>query len=688
MTAKRRRPRAVPRRMGLPAAVAAALCGLGGGLGGALGIARGAGAESLPAGTVLAELPPALVQIDPAALKREREDDAVVLRVLKEKNSGEGPALFAPEGTAEAALREVLLAALQRNISIRRSGLTRDIAERALSEARAVFDPTIVAALNTTESATFSRVEHANRWKPQTEFVPVNAFDKRGRFYCMPQSAALTKFYQADDLLLSPDGGCYIIPFQTTRSPVQTNQYDRFRPAGDDPSTIQASDPDDFQPRRQRTSYGQVTLLQRLPWGVQTSAQIKLNHKQTYFKLNEVSALPPSWGEYDRPWTTSITLSASIPLPGSKNFGPTAAADHAVTTRRVAVEAADHEARAIVNSVLQSVEITFWTEVGAILNLNAAAEAMDRITGLAENVRKLHEEGYVTTSSLGQLEAQLAAIETVRDREFGNVLTASESLREALDDGQDRVLLPVGWRKLLETPAIDPGFDIDRVLDNPGYRRAAVSVRLAELALKQRQAQTRPDVSLTVTTSLSQSGSVYGYASATGSLKESLNPDIVSHTVTLATQRPWGNRAALAAVTEADSVVRQQRLAMQRVGLQLEEEYELARISLSSARHRAELARNGLRLAEAAYDTSTRLLDAGIVATYETLGRLQGLVSARIAVNAALIDTRISEVRLLGALGLLAERAGERTATTLADRQRLAALRGTGELRHFTGGRE
>lgn len=642
--------------------------------------------EELPAGTTMMQTPAGLFTIDPAALKRERLDNAVMEKArVQLLESGVG-ALFAPEKTVEAALREVMLAALKRNLTIRRAGLSREIAERALAEAQAVFDPVFVAAVSTTETANFSRTEEAMRWKPETEFVPVNQFDKRGGFYCQPNAAALTVVLDPADATASPAGGCYIIPFTSTRSPVQTVQYDRKRTAGDYPSTIKASDPDKFQPRRQRSSFGSATMTQRLPWGFQTQTQVRLTHKETFYKLNEVSSLPASWGEYGRPWTTSITTTHAIPIPGTKNFGPYVDADFGVAARRIAVDAADYDARATVNGVLQQVETTFWALVGAVLNLNAAVEAVDEVRDMAEAVRQIYEDGYVTTSSLGQIEAQLAALETVRDREYGRVLATSERLREMLDDGEDRLLLPLGWRNLLERPVAEPPFSIDKVLEHPSYRRAAVGVRLAEATLRQRQAQTRPDVSLTVVTRLDQNGSVYGFSTATESLRESLNPDNVTHTATLSGSRPWGNRAAKAAVAEADSITRQQRLTMERVGRQLEEDYDVARIALSSARHRLNLAKNSLRLADAAYESALRLMHEGVMASYETLGRLQGRLDARIAVNAAMIDARLAESRLFAALGLSAERAGERTATTTGDRERLALLRRSGQFRHFAGG--
>lgn len=651
----------------------------------AIGWGGGVAAEEIPAGAVLAELPTSLFVIDPATLKQERLDNAVMEKARAQLQEEGGAKLFAPAQTAEAALREVLLAALKRNLTIRRSGLARDIAERAVVEAQAVFDPVFVAALSTTETSNFSRTEHAMRWKPETEFVPINQFDKRGKFYCQPQAAALTVVLDPADAAQSPEGGCYIIPFATTRSPVQTVQYDRRRTAGDYPSTIVASDPDKFKPRRERTYFAAATLMQRLPWGIQTQAQVRLNYRETYYKVNEISALPASWGEYGRPWTTSVTTTTSIPLPGSRNAGPVTDADYAVTARRIATDGADYDVRAMINSTLQQVESVFWAEVGAILNLNAAVEAVDQVRGMADAIRQVHEDGYITTSAMGQIEAQLANLETTRDREYGRVLSASEQLREMLDDGEDRLLLPLGWRRLLDAAAAPPSFDVDRTLSHPSYRRAAVSVRLAEMTLRQRRSQTRPNVALTITNKFDQNGSVYGFATPSQSLRESANPDTVTHTVALNASRPWGNRAAKAAVAEADSLVRQQRLTMERVGQQLEEDYEIARIALSSARHRLELAKNGLKLADAAYESSLRLMNEGLLATYETLGRLQSRLDARIAVNTAMIDARLAEARVYGALGLLAERAGERTALTAGDRGRLALIRESGQLRHFTG---
>jgi outer membrane protein TolC len=188
---------------------------------------------------------------------------------------------------------------------------------------------------------------------------------------------------------------------------------------------------------------------------------------------------------------------------------------------------------------------------------------------------------------------------------------------------------------------------------------------------------------LSVTNKLDQSNGVFGFKTPMESVRQSLNADIVTTTVTLNAQRQWGNRAARGAVTEADSIVRQQRLVQERVARQLEEDYDTASINLASARQRLELARNGAKLADAAYETAFRLMSEGMQASYETLGVLQQRVGARMAVNAALIDLRLAEIRLYGALGLLAERSGQRTAQTSGDRQRIEALQRSGQLRHF-----
>ena len=85
------------------------------------------------------EVPPGMFTLDAARVADERTGNAVVA-ATREALAQTG-VLFAPLEIRELGLRDAALAALQRNLDIKRSGLNKSVVQRALIEAEAVFDP-------------------------------------------------------------------------------------------------------------------------------------------------------------------------------------------------------------------------------------------------------------------------------------------------------------------------------------------------------------------------------------------------------------------------------------------------------------------------------------------------------------------------------------------------------------------
>ena len=98
---------------------------------------RGPGAGRAPPDAL--EVPPGMFTLDAARVADERTGNAVVA-ATREALAQTG-VLFAPMEIRELALRDAALAALQRNLDIKRSGLNKSVVQRALIEAEAVFDP-------------------------------------------------------------------------------------------------------------------------------------------------------------------------------------------------------------------------------------------------------------------------------------------------------------------------------------------------------------------------------------------------------------------------------------------------------------------------------------------------------------------------------------------------------------------
>jgi len=659
---------------------------LAGGLG--LGAAGALRAEGVGTPTPQPNaLPPGLFVADAKGLNAERALNRTVEGV-RTALARSGGALFAPSAVKEIALREAVMMALERNLAIRRQGISRAIAGKALEEAEAVFDPvfTASASVGITHSAT--RRESPMRYRPATEQLKVGETDSRGVFKCTSQ--ALKANASASDT------SCHVITFADNlgngiirpRSPVLAIQFDRERPAGFYSSVEEANAPSKFKPKDDETYNASVGVRQQLPWGAGVDFSVRLKRQQTYYALNSQNGGHEDFGTYYRPYFASFRVGATAPLPFTRNFGPTAAADLNRDLARHQIDAGDFEVKATINSSLLQVETVFWSLVGAIRRMEAINQSLGALKAQVTSVNRLVEMGVLGESDRGQVESQVAGIEGRLQQAFQDYVTASEAMRQLLDADDEVLYQPVGYSALIEAPPRAPD-QPEQVLNHPALLRQAVGVRSATLIVEARDVQTRPDLNLTGSGSFSQIGN-YGRRSATQAARNLMDPDEFVLSLAAFYQRPIGNRAADAALGGAQHALTANELQLRQIELSLREEYASALATMASARERAKIADRNVALANDLYARSLRLQEAGVdsknkVPAYEALTRLTSLLNARLEGIQARIDARIAESRALGAVGGLAEHAGERTAQTGTDLKRLTALRESGVLYQFGG---
>jgi len=621
-------------------------------------------------------LPAAVLTVDPGRLQAERAANAVVGATHATVSRYGVPSPYAAGAPREISLREAVLAALAGNLAIRRSGLSKAIAEQALLEAEALFDPVFVGTLTANQVSRHSRTEDVKRFHPATIRVPVGESDPTGAAECSQPRANLT---------VNGDAGkaCYFIVFGKGKA-VEFVQYDQFRGSGYRSETLAANDLPQTQPRRTHKESGIAALYQQLPWGSVLDGSLTLNRQQSFYALNEVSSLPGAYGSYRRPWTASVAVGASVPLPFTRNFGPTAAAEYSRGVAELGVSAAELDTRGVVNATLLQVETAYWGLVGAVQRLNASAESVARAEEMRGHILRLFNESILTEADRAQADSNVARIQATQQQVFAEFVAASEALRELTNSADPVLFVPVGYRALLDRP-VAMAADPQRTLDNPSVRRTAIGVQIATLARVRKEALTRPDVTLRADLALSQSSGVFGYSRMWESLGRIGNPDQTAASLRLLFQRPWGNRAAEAGLEGARHDEQRQSLLLRKVEEQLREEFEAARTQLASATERGRIARRNLELEQAMYDRVARLQQEKLITPYETIARLNSLLNARIAVIQADIDARMLQARLLYSTGALAEQYGERSAQTDGDRERMAGLRDAGVLRIFGG---
>jgi outer membrane protein TolC len=438
-------------------------------------------------------------------------------------------------------------------------------------------------------------------------------------------------------------------------------------------------------PTGQDESYtGGGGVFQRLPWGGTIDVSIVSTYHDAYYTNNPNDPVTRSYGLYERPWTSRGSLNASHALPYTRNFGDGDDSRLAIDVARINLDIADFAVRGVVNQTLLSIDGLYWSLVGAIQRLNAAAGAVALAEDTSRRTQKKMELGLATESNRAQVAAQLDRLRATQQQLFGDYVTASESLREALNERDEMLILPVGYSAALDNPPEAPTGPAN-VLDSPDYLRAETAVRIAMRVRDTRVAQTRPDVSISSGVQVGQSNAIFGYASVTESLQNLISYDSASASIGILYRHPIRNRAAKAAVTIAESDVARQTLLLHQIETQIRGDYETARIQMVSARQRIDDSRKRLDIVRSLYERAVRLEAGGVVSAYETISRLGTLLDAQLSHVQARIDAQTAETRLLAAVGALADRYGERVAQTPEDRQRIAQLRKTGGMVTFGG---
>lgn len=637
------------------------------------------------------EVPPGMFTLDARRVADERTGNAVVA-ATREALAQTG-VLFAPLEIRELSLRDAALAALQRNLDIKRSGLNKSVVQQALVEAEAVFDPVFTVSTGASLSRSFTRGERPMQWKPATQEYSRGQQIKTSEsldniFLCGDMIDILD---QPEDMqvrfltgrLITPDanGECHVRVLPAT-APVALVSFDKQRVAGYYPVYKEASTK---SPTGQDESYtGGGGVSQRLPWGGSIDVSIVATYHDTYYTNNPNDPLTKSYGSYKRPWTSRASFGTGHALPYTKNFGDGDDSQLAIDVARINLDIADFAVRGIVNRTLQTVDGLYWSLVGAVHRLNAAAGAVALAEETSRRMQKKMELGLATESNRAQVAAQLARLRATQQQLFGDYVTASESLREALNEQDEILFLPVGYSAALDNPPEAPAGPAN-VLDSPDYMRAETAVRIAMRVRETRVAQTRPDLSISSGVQVGQSNAVFGYSTVTESMKNLISYDTASASIGILYRRPLLNRAVEAAVTIADSDIKRQTLLLHQVETQIRGEYDAARIQMVSARQRIEDSRKRLDIVRNLYERAVRLEAGGVVTAYETIGRLGTLLDAQLSHAQARIDVQTAETRLLAAVGALADRYGERVAQTADDRQRIALLKKTGGMVTFGG---
>lgn len=616
-------------------------------------------AEEKPAPDLIFPVLAEAVTTDREALAGERAANEAVKATLQAEGLSTAGRPF-----REIDLRQAAMAALERNLAVRRGELLAPLAEEALKQAEALFLPTFTFSVAGDRTDTYDRDAVASRFKSATVTVPNGQNDQLG--------------FPCNGTATNPAADCHRIYFDN--SPVEFIEYDANRPAGYYQVNVKG-----HERAITGADYGTNfagTVSQILPWGQQFAFGVDAEMRPRYFVNNaDAGEGLATYGSYGRPWVAGARLQAVTPLPYAKNFGIGSDARLSRELSRMDAEASRWSVRSIVNDSLLQVADGYWSLVGAARRLEAARTARATAEELSARTRRLYDARQITEADLAQVESRVERLKADEAAAYSGYAAVSNALHELTNTREDAVFLPVGYRSLLDQPAL--ATDAAAILDNPLMMNAAVQMRQASAVRESRDRQTNPDLNLFGSVSVDQNNAVFGYRSFEEAATHVVSPDTITMQVSLAYARPLGNRAAKAALDVAETSVERQQLANDRLRLILAEQYQAAEANLASARERIAITRRNRELAEEVYDRAKRFYDLRRLTEYEVVQQLLDLVDAEAAEIVAQVAAKQAETRLLWTLGRLPAIFAETTAQTGLDRERVRELADSGQVPYF-----
>jgi outer membrane protein TolC len=669
--------------------------------------------------------------VDAAKQATEQELAALIRREL----AADGAASrLAGRKLVELSPRSAAMSALETNLAIQRADIARRVAEAAIVEAKAVFNPVLLLSFAYNRSETFTRIERDLRLRPASRV------DARGRNIVGSDPTADTRTQRlqpsadsrspsqrpGNDLAVNadragaavgstggltagvagPGGASVSIP--GAAAPASTSA-----PAGTladnaDPRSPRAEfvnpRPETLSPTRVVASQApltgptesfnyNVTVFQQLPWGANLTVAYQAVDQDTFFINNsQVFANNPDparafvgFGSYDRPWVSSLLLNFVLPLPGSKDFGPLADQHVNIRLAELARDRAFWDVATTVNTTLRDVELGYWRLVNGLLSLETTVTNRERLEQLLARTDRILGQGAATNYDMAQVEAELARVQGQQESAWNEYIVASNDLVRLLNIKQDSLLLPSGYTgPLREAYPIEP----DKALAqgsaaNPELRAVNFDVRAADLEQQRRTARTRPDVSLQGQARFSQSNRVYGHESFGDSLGNIADPDTISQRYAVNYRYPWGNYPFKARLSQALALTEQQQLQARATDNNIQRDLGNGLAALATAGERIAITESNLKLAELAFQKAVQRQDQREVTEYEIVQQNQRLLTARLDQIRALTDRKQAEVQVLAALGTLRGSYAERMAQTELDRHRLKLLAANGVLQIF-----
>ena len=358
-------------------------------------------------------------------------------------------------------------------------------------------------------------------------------------------------------------------------------------------------------------------------------------------------------------WTSNASVSLSMPLPFTRNFGEYGSQTNVnLKIADLAYTRSDWDAMAALNDRVGASQVSYWQLVAAAATLHATVEQRRLIEDIAVKVRRRYDERLATEYDRMQAEERLQRVLETEELAWSAYLQASNDLVQLLDLDGDLLIIPQEFETSLEaTHSVDASRVIDSAMSNRAeIRSAEQALESAQVARRHATAQARPDISLVLSWTFSQTDTAVGYKRFTGSVANIIDPDSDDLFVGVFYRRPLGNVALKAARDRAGYLHSQARFTLDQQRISVADEVNRAVADLLSNEAQVKLTKANADLALQAHERAQRLRTQGVVSEFELLNTYQELLNARVAHVQAQARYQQSYADLQRAQGLLGSR--------------------------------
>ncbi len=409
---------------------------------------------------------------------------------------------------------------------------------------------------------------------------------------------------------------------------------------------------------------GSVNVARLFSWGGSISASVESRYQfKTFYSLggfnNPADINDPLLLGTRFPWTSNASVNISSPLPYTKNFGEdgnqgTVAVNKAELGRHLAY----WNLVATANNAVGDAQSAYWSLVRSVLLLQVNLAHTQALTEMFRRAEERYERRVLTQYEMAQIQAELEGQRNQEEIAWGSFLNASNNLAEVLSLDLGVVLLPVDYTEILADPnaAIPASGAVDQALSKRAELKSRESaIDLADIEMRFRRAQTRPDVTFSASYSLKQFDTAIGYETVRESLTHLASPDQDDFFVGVSYNYPFGNDAVKSAYNVAQLGRHQATLNKAQTEVQVVSEVNSAVAGLLGANSEVKLAESTRNSAELTFQRAMNLNEKGLLTEFELLRSYRSVLSARSAHVQKLINVQQAQSELGRYRGSLVE---------------------------------